>query len=100
MESTCDIIQYHITLNCGRMGVEKTFRRKCFVGVVSELELFRGKQGLQKVGRPPSSLAAASSQGFALCLSFSGNVIVRKTKQEFQTRKVQRIAFLAEMGSW
>ena len=84
----------------GRIGVEKALGRKRFAGVVSELELFRGRQCLQKVGRPPSSLAAASSQGFALCLSFSGNVIVRKTKQEFQTRKVQRIAFLAEMGSW
>ena len=94
-----NIISLTIPLNCGRMGVEKTFGRKCFVGVVSEHELFRGRQGLQKVGRPPSSLAAASSEGFALCLSFSGNVIVRKTKQEFQTRKVQRIAFLAEMGS-
>ena len=77
----------------------KALRRELLAGVVSELELFRGRQGLQKVGRPRPSLAAASSQGFALCLSFSGNVIVRKTKQEFQTRKVQRIAFLAEMGS-
>ena len=63
------------------------------------LNFLEADQRLQKVGRP-RSLAAASSQGFALCLSFSGNVIVRKTKQEFQTRKVQRIAFLAEMGSW
>ena len=63
------------------------------------LNFLEADQRLQKVGRPRSSLAAASSQGFALCLSFSGNVIVRKTKQEFQTRKVQRIAFLAEMGS-
>ena len=94
-----NIISLTIPLNCGRMGVEETFGRKCFVGVVSEHELFRGRQGVQKVGRPLSSLAAASSQGFALCLSFSGSVIVRKTKQEFQTRKVQRIAFLAEMGS-
>ena len=62
------------------------------------LNFLEADQRLQKVGRP-RSLAAASSQGFALCLSFSGNVIVRKTKQEFQTRKVQRIAFLAEMGS-
>ena len=77
----------------------KALGRELLAGVVSELELFRSRQGLQKVGRPRPSLAAASSQGFALCLSFSGNVIVRKTKQEFQTRKVQRIAFLAEMGS-
>ena len=76
----------------------KALGRKRFAGVVSELELFRSRQCLQKVGRP-RSLAAASSQGFALCLSFSGNAIVRKTKEEFQTRKVQRIAFLAEMGS-
>ena len=67
------------------------------VGCLS-LNFLEADQRLQKVGRP-RSLAAASSQGFALCLSFSGNVIVRKTKQEFQTRKVQRIAFLAEMGS-
>ena len=77
----------------------KALGRELLAGVVSELELFRSRQGLQKVGRPRPSLAAASSQGFALCLSFSGNVIVRKTKEEFQTRKVQRIAFLAEMGS-
>ena len=64
------------------------------------LNFLEAEQRLQKVCRPPlPSLAAASSQGFALCLSFSGNVIVRKTKEEFQTRKVQRIAFLAEMGS-
>ena len=77
----------------------KALGRELLAGVVSELELFRSRQGLQKVGRPRPSLAAASSQGFALCLSFSGIVIVRKTKQEFQTRKVQRIAFLVEMGS-
>ena len=62
------------------------------------LNFLEADQRLQKVGRP-RSLAAASSQGFALCLSFSGNVIVRKTKEEFQTRKVHKIAFLAEMGS-
>ena len=82
------------------MYERKALGREFLAGVVSELELFRSRPTSAKswkISEP--SLAAASSQDFALCLSFSGNVIVRKTKQEFQTRKVQRIAFLAETGS-
>ena len=78
----------------------KALGRELLAGVVSELELFRSRPTSAKSWKTSEpSLAAASSQGFALCLSFSGIVIVRKTKQEFQTRKVQRIAFLVEMGS-